>query len=57
VLPFIDDLVNDWFEITFDEDVSKEEIVWHQDRRDRKITIFEREDWQIQFDNRKNEND
>ncbi len=57
MLPFIDDLVNDWFEITFDEDVSKEEIVWHQDRRDRKITIFEREDWQIQFDNRKNEND
>ena len=51
MFPFTDELVNEWFERTFDEDVAEEEMVWHRDKRDRTITVLEGEGWMFQFDN------
>lgn len=36
---------------TFSQDVSQEELVWHRDRRDRRVTVLNETDWQFQFDN------
>lgn len=33
----------------FSSDVDGEELVWHRDREDRKITVLEGEGWQFQF--------
>ena len=33
----------------FDADVNSEELVWHRDKEDRKITVMEGEGWQFQF--------
>ena len=33
----------------FTSDVDGEELVWHRDREDRKITVLEGEGWQFQF--------
>ena len=49
MFPFTDDIVNEWFERTFDEDVAEEEMVWHRDKRDRVITVLQGEGWQFQF--------
>ena len=43
MFPFTDDIVNEWFERTFDEDVAEEEMVWHRDKRDRVITVLQGE--------------
>ena len=51
MFPFTDELVNEWFERTFDEDVAEEEMIWHRDKRDRTITVLEGEGWMFQFDN------
>ena len=37
---------------TFHEDVDVEELVWHRDRRTRKITPLVTNDWPLQFDDR-----
>lgn len=36
---------------TFSQDVSQEELVWHRDQRDRRVTVLNETDWQFQFDN------
>ena len=51
MFPFTDELVNEWFERTFDEDVAEEEMIWHRDKRDRTFTVLEGEGWMFQFDN------
>ncbi len=35
----------------FKHDTDSEELIWHQDREDRKITIVEANGWLLQFDN------
>lgn len=35
----------------FSQDVSQEQLVWHRDKTDRKVTVLEQTDWQFQFDN------
>jgi hypothetical protein len=35
----------------FAEDVHSDELLWHRDRQDRKVTVIEGIGWQIQFDN------
>lgn len=37
---------------TFEENVEDEELVWHRDRRTRKITPLVTNDWSLQFDDR-----
>lgn len=36
---------------TFDENVSKSELVWHQDPEDRTVISLQETDWKIQLDN------
>jgi hypothetical protein len=35
----------------FSKDVETTELIWHRDKKDRKITIIEGVGWMIQFDN------
>lgn len=37
---------------TFDVDVDSEELKWHQDLKDRKVTIIEDGGWQFQMDDK-----
>lgn len=36
---------------TFTQDIDEDELVWHRDRRDRKVTVLKETDWKFQFDN------
>jgi hypothetical protein len=36
---------------TFSPDVNSDELKWHQDLKDRKVTIIESGGWQFQMDN------
>lgn len=36
---------------TFSETVDNNELVWHRDVKDRKVTITENSNWMFQFDN------
>jgi hypothetical protein len=36
---------------TFSPDVESEELKWHQDLKDRKVTIIESDGWMFQFEN------
>lgn len=36
---------------TFDSDISVDELVWHRDRRDRRVEILESNGWKFQYDN------
>lgn len=35
----------------FREDVDSEELIWHQDREDRRVKIIEANGWKLQMDN------
>ena len=35
----------------FPKDVNPEELIWHQDKEDRRIEVLEGEGWRIQKDN------
>jgi len=34
---------------SFSSEVTSKDLVWHQDRQDRKVTVVEGEGWQFQF--------
>ena len=36
----------------FREDVASEELVWHQDREDRRVKVIESNGWMLQMDDR-----
>ena len=36
---------------TFNQDVDDDEFKWHQDLKDRWVTILQSEDWEFQIDN------
>lgn len=36
---------------TFSQHVDEDELVWHRDEKDRKLTVTENSNWQFQFDN------
>lgn len=42
---------NDILIRTFTQDINEDELVWHRDRRDRKVTVLKETDWKLQFDN------
>ncbi len=35
----------------FPEDVAESELIWHRDKKDRRIRIISGVDWQLQLDN------
>ena len=48
--PFQQEFINGKIRRTFSPDVDSEELKWHQDLRDRKVTIIESGGWQFQMD-------
>jgi len=51
-LPFSEKKVgNRLFLREFKGDVNSEELIWHQDREDRAITVVEANGWKLQMDN------
>ena len=36
---------------TFPHDVDSQELTWHRDRYDRKVTVLESQGWKFQMDN------
>lgn len=39
------------FSREFSPEVEESQLVWHRDKKDRKVTILSGENWKIQFDN------
>lgn len=35
---------------TFDPNIDTQELTWHRDKRNRRITVLENNGWQFQFD-------
>ena len=49
--PFEQEIINGKIRRTFAPDVDSEELKWHQDLRDRKVTVVESGGWEFQMDN------
>ena len=49
--PFEQEIINGKIRRTFSPDVESEELKWHQDLKDRKVTIIESGNWEFQMDN------
>jgi hypothetical protein len=51
-MPYLDDFqINGKFIRTFDNNVNDDELVWHRDKRDRKVRVISGDGWLIQMDN------
>ena len=48
--PFQQEIINGKIKRIFSPDVDSEELKWHQDLKDRKVTIIESGGWQFQMD-------
>ena len=48
--PFQQEIIDGKIRRTFSPDVESEELKWHQDLKDRKVTIIEAGGWQFQMD-------
>lgn len=48
--PYTQKIENGKIYRTFSPDVESDELKWHQDLRDRKVTIIEDGGWQFQFE-------
>ena len=49
--PYSEVLENDYIIREFSGDVNESELVWHRDKKTRKVTILQGEGWKIQMDN------
>jgi len=50
-LPFIQEKFESYWIRVFSKDVETEELKWHFDNENRKVTILESDGWQFQMDN------
>lgn len=48
--PFEQEIINGKIKRTFSPDVESEELKWHQDLKDRKVTIIEDGGWSFQME-------
>ena len=48
--PFQQEFINGKIRRTFSPDVDSEELKWHQDLKDRKVTVIENVGWQFQME-------
>ena len=48
--PFQQEIIDNKIIRTFTPDVESDELKWHQDLKDRKVTIIESGGWQFQMD-------
>ena len=52
MFPFTQKNISDRIVIReFKEDVSQDELVWHQDREDRQVKVIKSNGWKLQLDN------
>ena len=49
-LPFIQENFDNYLIRTFSKDVETDELKWHFDNENRKVTILEGTDWEFQMD-------
>jgi hypothetical protein len=50
--PFKENKINSQLLVReFDQYINFDELVWHRDREDRKVSIIQSDGWQFQFDN------
>ena len=49
--PFKQETIGKKIKRTFSPDVDSDELKWHQDLKDRKVTVLESGGWQFQLDN------
>ena len=49
--PYSEVLENDYVIREFSSDVDESELIWHRDKKTRKVTILRGEGWKIQMDN------
>ena len=49
--PYSEVLEEDYIIREFSGDVNESELVWHRDKKTRKVTILQGEGWKIQMDN------
>ena len=49
--PFQQEIIDNKIKRTFSPDVDSEELKWHQDLKDRKVTVIEDGGWSFQMDN------
>lgn len=49
--PFEQEIISGKIRRTFAPDVDSEELKWHQDLKDRKVTVVESGGWEFQMDN------
>lgn len=50
VNPYSEEIENDVIIRIFEEDVDNDELVWHRDKKDRRVEIIESENWYFQFE-------
>jgi len=50
VNPYSEEVQNEVILRVFKEDVENDELVWHRDRKDRKVEIIESNNWLFQFE-------
>jgi hypothetical protein len=50
VRPYNDIETSQFIYREFTQDIPEDELVWHRDRRDRRVTVLNETDWQFQFD-------
>jgi hypothetical protein len=51
VLPFKEEIKEDFYIRTFSSDVDETELVWHRDKEDRIVEVVENNGWMFQYDN------
>lgn len=49
--PFQQEIIGNKMRRTFSPHVESDELKWHQDLKDRKVTVIESGGWQFQMDN------
>lgn len=49
--PFEQEIISGKIRRTFTPDVDSDELKWHQDLKDRKVTVVESGGWEFQMDN------
>lgn len=49
--PFEEEIIENKIRRTFDPNVDSQELKWHQDLKDRKVTIIEAGGWKFQIEN------
>ena len=51
VRPYTEVIEDDYIIREFSGDVNESELIWHRDKKTRRVTVLQSEGWKIQMDN------